>query len=82
MFFNGFTLMLCIFSFAIGMWVGIRAEQAHQRNMRERWINGETIEEQMAREVGRYEFRSRRIYNSARAADNVLPTFPHWLNSI
>ena len=50
MFFNGFTLMLVIISFAIGMWTGIRAEQAHQRNMRERWINGETIEEQMARE--------------------------------
>ena len=50
MFFNGFTLMLCVLSFAVGMWVGIRAEQAHQRNMRERWINGETIEEQMARE--------------------------------
>ena len=50
MFFNGFTLMLCIFSFAIGMWVDIRAEQAHQRNMRKRWINSDTIEEQMARE--------------------------------
>jgi len=50
MFFNGFTLMLCIISFSIGMWTGIRAEQAHQQQLRDRWLNGETIEEQMARE--------------------------------
>ena len=50
MFFNGFTLMLCVLSFAVGMWTGIRLEQAHQRQLRDNWLNGETIEEQMARE--------------------------------
>lgn len=51
MFFNGFTLMLVIISFGIGMWTGIRAEQAHQIHMRDRWLNGgETVEDQMARE--------------------------------
>jgi hypothetical protein len=50
MFFNGFTLMLCIISFGIGVWTGIRAEQAHQIYMRDRWLNGETIEDQMARD--------------------------------
>ena len=52
MFFNGFTLMLCIISFGIGMWTGIRAEQAHQEQLRDRWLNGETIEDQMARDGG------------------------------
>jgi len=50
MFFNGFTLMLCVISFGIGMWTGIRAEQAHQQQLRDRWLNGETIEDQMARD--------------------------------
>lgn len=50
MFFNGFTLMLCIICFSVGMWTGIRAEQAHQRNLRDRWLNGETIEDQMKRD--------------------------------
>jgi hypothetical protein len=50
MFFNGFTLMLCIISFGIGMWTGIRAEQAHQEQLRDRWLNGETIEDQMERD--------------------------------
>lgn len=50
MFFNGFTLMLIIIFFSIGMWTGIRAEQAHQLNLRDRWLNGETIEEQMERD--------------------------------
>jgi hypothetical protein len=50
MFFNGFTLILVIISFGVGMWTGIRAEQAHQANQRERWLNGESIEDQMARE--------------------------------
>ena len=50
MFFNGFTLMLVIISLGIGCWVGIRAEQAHQRNLRNNWINGESIEDQMAKD--------------------------------
>jgi hypothetical protein len=50
MFFNGFTLILIIIFFSIGMWAGIRAEQAHQANLRDNWLNGESIEDQMKRD--------------------------------
>jgi hypothetical protein len=44
------TLLLMSISLGIGWWLGIKAEQAHQRQLQDRWFNGETIEAQMRRE--------------------------------
>ena len=44
------TLILIIISLGTGWWLGIKAEQAHQRQLQDRWFNGETIEDQMRRE--------------------------------
>jgi hypothetical protein len=50
MFFNGFTLLLCMLSVFGGFVLGVKVEIAHRANQVERWINGETIEAQMARD--------------------------------
>jgi hypothetical protein len=50
MFFNGFTLLLMLISLGAGVLLGIRAESAHQFRLRDEWLNGETIENQMAKD--------------------------------
>lgn len=50
MFFNGVTLILIIMSFGVGIWIGIRSEQANQRQLRDNWLNGETIGNRMKRD--------------------------------
>jgi hypothetical protein len=50
MYFNGFTLLLMILSMVGGIMLGVKIEIAHQRNRADQWLNGETIEDQMARD--------------------------------
>jgi len=50
MYFNGFTLFLMILSGLGGVMLGVRIEMAHQANRADEWLNGETIEDQMARD--------------------------------
>jgi len=50
MYFNGFTLLLMIISMVGGVMLGVKIEIAHQRNRANNWLNGETIEDQMARD--------------------------------
>jgi hypothetical protein len=47
MYFNGFTLLLIIISAVAGFALGLRVEQAFQRNRLNSWLHGDTIEEQM-----------------------------------
>ena len=48
--FNKLTFVLMVISLSAGLWLGIRAEQAHQRNLRHNWFNGESVEDQMKRD--------------------------------
>lgn len=50
MFFNGFTLLLMIISAVAGFAFGVRVQMAHEEERRHRWLNGETIEDQMRNE--------------------------------
>jgi hypothetical protein len=50
MFFNGFTLLLMTIAFIGGFAWGLRVENQYQRTQLRKWINGETIEEQMKRD--------------------------------
>ena len=50
MFFNGFTLLILFMGFFLGMVFGVRIQEAHQFRQRDKWLNGETIEDQMKRE--------------------------------
>jgi hypothetical protein len=50
MFFNGFTLLLMMISLGAGVWLGIRIESAYQYKLRNNWLDGETIESQMAKD--------------------------------
>ena len=50
MFFNGFTLLLMMLSAIFGLWVGVKIEEGHQFRLRDEWLNGETIENQMNRD--------------------------------
>lgn len=50
MYFNGFTLLLIIISALAGFVFGVRVQMAHQEERRHRWIDGESIEDQMARD--------------------------------
>lgn len=48
--FNKLTFVLMVISLSAGLWLGIRAEQAHQRNLRDNWFNGESVQDQMKRD--------------------------------
>jgi len=50
MFFNGFTLLLMMISAIGGLWLGVKIENAHHFRLRDEWLNGETIENQMKRD--------------------------------
>ena len=50
MFFNGFTLLLMMLSAIFGLYCGVKIESGHQFRMRDEWLNGETIENQMNRD--------------------------------
>lgn len=50
MYFNGFTLLLMILSFVGGIVLGVKIEIAHQANRASKWLDGETIEDQMKRD--------------------------------
>jgi hypothetical protein len=50
MFFNGFTLLLMMLSAIFGLYCGVKIESGHQFRMRDEWLNGETIENQMKRD--------------------------------
>jgi hypothetical protein len=50
MYFNGLHLMLVFAALFIGFLIGVRYENQYQKSMRQSWIDGETIEQQMARD--------------------------------
>ena len=50
MYFNGFTLMLVILSLIGGFAAGVRYENQYQKSRFHKWANGESIEQQMARD--------------------------------
>lgn len=50
MYFNGFTLLLVFVSIAVGFFWGMKYENEYQRSRLHQWANGETIEQQMARD--------------------------------
>jgi hypothetical protein len=50
MYFNGFTLLMMILSMVGGIMLGVRIEINHQRNLSDKWLEGETIEQQMKRD--------------------------------
>jgi UPF0716 family protein affecting phage T7 exclusion len=50
MYFNGFTLLLVILSAIGGFVFGVRVQMAHQQERVSRWMDGETVEDQMRRD--------------------------------
>lgn len=50
MYFNGFTLLLVLVSLFIGFLAGVRYENNYMRQRFNKWTNGQTIEQQMAKD--------------------------------
>lgn len=48
MFFNGFTLLLVFASIAVGFFWGMSYENQYQNTRSHNWLNGKSIEEEMA----------------------------------
>jgi hypothetical protein len=50
MFFNGFTLLLMMIAFTVGVGMGMRAEINHNRRRAQAWVDGESLESHLAKD--------------------------------